>query len=82
MATDGRIETARRRVLSLKRTLALASAGVFAIAVGVARATDSHASPGTSTHVRAVDDGYWDGDDGGGSLGPAQGPPQARTGAS
>ena len=81
MASNGRIESARRRVLSLKKTLALASAGVFAISVGVARATDSHATRGTGTQVRSFDDGEWDGDDDG-SIGPVQGTPQVQTGVS
>jgi hypothetical protein len=85
MATNGRIEAARRRVASLKPTLALASVGVFAIAAGVARATDAHAQQASRSNaqVESRDDGssFW-GDGGGGSLAPAQGAPQAQTGSS
>ena len=81
--TTGRIEAARERVLSLKKTLTLVSAGVFALAVGVARATESRAAGSTQaarTHPQSSDSGYWDG--GGASLGPAQSAPQAQTSAS
>jgi hypothetical protein len=84
MATNGRIEAARQRVASLKKTLAIASAGVFAVAVGVARAADAHGTRGSTGQVAAhQDDGstFFGGDDGG-SLAPSQGPPQVRTGSS
>lgn len=84
MTSDGRIETARRRVLSLKKTLALASAGVFAVALGVARTSEAGAAHAARTHVQPADDGFWndESDDGAGNLGPAQGTPQAQTGVS